>query len=96
MSQIITDYLFSLCNINEVYTFLQKTQLNQLNYNKQILYFVASLSKENIKEDKHVSKGVRFHENCKIEDGGPMMKQVKNLPQPSVLNTIVCPKLEEL
>lgn len=56
-----------------------------------------TLSKENLKEDKHMSRGVRFHENCKIEDGtGPMIKQVKTIPQSSVLNTIVCPKLEDL
>lgn len=55
-----------------------------------------ALSKENIMEDKYVSKGVRFHENCKNEDGGPMLKPVKNIPKPSVLNTIICPKFEDL
>lgn len=53
-------------------------------------------SKENIKEDKYITKGVRFHENCKIEDGGPSMKQVKKIPPQAVLNTIVCPKFEEI
>lgn len=42
------------------------------------------------------SKGVRFHNNCKIEDGGPSLKLAKKIPQQAVLNTIVCPKLEEL
>lgn len=47
-------------------------------------------------EDKQVSKGVRFHDDCKNEDGGPLIKQMKNLPKPSVLNTIFCPKFEDL
>lgn len=56
-----------------------------------------SSSKENISEDKHmVTKGVRFHNNCKIEDGGPSLKLAKKIPQQAVLNTIVCPKFEEL
>lgn len=59
--------------------------------------FVVSTSKENIDEDKCIAtKGVRFHNNCKIEDGGPSMKQAKIIPQQAVLNTIVCPKFEEL
>lgn len=62
-----------------------------------IYIFLVNSSKENMKEDKHfMPKGVRFHENCKIEDGGPSVKQVKSIPQQAVLNTIVCPKLEEL
>lgn len=41
-------------------------------------------------------KGVRFHENCKVDDGGPSMKQVRKIPQQAVLNTIICPKIEDL
>lgn len=54
------------------------------------------MSKENINEDKIMPKGVRFHENCKVDDGGPSMKQVKKIPQQAILNTIFCPKLEDL
>lgn len=60
------------------------------------MYFLVASSKENIKEDKYITKGVRFHENCKIEDGGPSVKQVKKIPPQAVLNTIVCPKFEEI
>lgn len=55
-----------------------------------------SLCKENIKEENQTIKGVRFHENCKIEDGSTLMKPVKKIPQQAVLNTVVCPKFEEL
>lgn len=55
-----------------------------------------SLCKENFQEENHTTKGVRFHENCKIEDGGISMKPAKKIPQQAVLNTIVCPKFEEL
>lgn len=53
-------------------------------------------SKENFKEDKFISKGVRFHENCKIQDGGPSMKQAKTIPPQAVLNTFVCPRFEDM
>lgn len=43
-----------------------------------------------------MAKGVRFNDNCKIEDGGPLIKQTKQIPPKAVLNTIVCPKFEEL
>lgn len=46
-------------------------------------------------EDRFRTKGVRFNDNCKIDDGGPSMKPVKNIPQQAVLNTIICPKLED-
>lgn len=49
-----------------------------------------------MKEDNHTAKGVRFHENCKIEDGGTSMKQAKQIPQQAVLNTIFCPKFDDL
>lgn len=57
-----------------------------------------SSTKENhrLDEKSNYSKGVRFHENCKIEDGGPDMKQSKKIPPPAVLNTIVFPKLEDI
>lgn len=67
-----------------------------VNKKNVFLHYLVSATKENIKEDKHFSKGVRFHENCKVEDGGPSMKQVKKIPQPAILNTIVCPKFEDL
>lgn len=66
-------------------------------YTHYFFVVVVSSSKENIGEDKRMtSKGVRFHNNCKIEDGGPSLKLTKKIPQQAVLNTIVCPKLEEL
>ncbi|XP_025195335.1 protein Spindly [Melanaphis sacchari] len=74
-----------------------KLQLKELEQQISVLKSKLSSSKENIGEDKRItSKGVRFHNNCKIEDGGPSLKQAKKIPQQAVLNTIVCPKLEEL
>ncbi|XP_050432814.1 protein Spindly [Adelges cooleyi] len=73
-----------------------KLQLKELEQQITMLKTKISNSKENKNEEKsNISKGVRFHENCKIEDGGPDMKQTKKVPQPAVLNTIVFPKLEE-
>lgn len=46
--------------------------------------------------DRPRTKGVRFNENCKIDDGGVSMKPVKKIPQQAVLNTIMCPKLDDL
>ncbi|XP_026805786.1 protein Spindly [Rhopalosiphum maidis] len=74
-----------------------KLQLKELEQQISVLKSKLSSSKENIGEDKRMtSKGVRFHNNCKIEDGGPSLKLAKKIPQQAVLNTIVCPKLEEL
>ncbi|KAF0771228.1 protein Spindly [Aphis craccivora] len=74
-----------------------KLQLKELEQQISVLKSKLSSSKENIGEDKRItSKGVRFHNNCKIEDGGPSLKLAKKIPQQAVLNTIVCPKLEEL
>jgi len=57
----------------------------------------VSSSKENIEQDKRTTiKGVHFHNNCKIEDGGPLLKIAKKIPQQAVLNTIMCPKFDEL
>jgi len=66
--------------------------------NNTISILLVLLSKENMKDDKPLmARGVRFHENCKIEDGGnSLIKPVKKIPQQAVLNTIVCPKLEDL
>lgn len=58
--------------------------------------FLVSSSKENITEDKLWTKEFYFHKNCKVNDGGLSMKPVKKIPQPAILNTFICPKLEEL
>lgn len=63
---------------------------------KYFLYCLVSSDKENTNENKRMAKGVRFNDNCKIEDGGPSIKQIKQIPPKAVLNTIVCPKFEEL
>lgn len=61
------------------------------------MFFIVSSSKENIEQDKRTTiKGVHFHNNCKIEDGGPLLKIAKKIPQQAVLNTIMCPKFDEL
>ncbi|VVC26173.1 Hypothetical protein CINCED_3A001291 [Cinara cedri] len=64
-------------------------QINELNSK-------MSSDKEMKNENKHVAKGVRFNGNCKIDDGGSLIKQNKQIPPTAVLNTFVCPKYEEL
>jgi len=76
-----------------------KLQLKELEQQISVLKSKILSSKENIKLDKPLDKparGVHFHENCKVDDGGSLMKQVKKVPQQAVLNTIMCPKLEDL
>ncbi|XP_050530918.1 protein Spindly-like isoform X2 [Daktulosphaira vitifoliae] len=75
-----------------------KLQLKELEQQISALKAKISSTKENHKlDDKYSSsKGVHFHENCKVEDGGPDIKQTKKIPQPAVLNTIMFPKLEEI
>ncbi|VVC25481.1 Hypothetical protein CINCED_3A012773 [Cinara cedri] len=73
-----------------------KLRLKELEQKISELTSKMSLDKENTIENKRVAKGVRFNDNCKIEDGGPLIKQMKKIPPTAVLNTIICPKYEDL